>query len=167
MLCWISRGPQEASTSGMDQQPASEGTSPSGRSANEGLDCRLLAEPANGYLSIRISGTRTGRAVSAMIASVIQAAKENGQGRLLIDVREFLGRLNVVEAYYLVRDDFIKAGEAGLQRVAIIDQPLPEMQEWFMERTVRNRGYDLRIFAGREEALDWLLSAAPGPQASE
>jgi hypothetical protein len=146
-----------------NHKPAMESTIPENSLDSEKLDYQIIVEPADGYLLIRIAGTRTKQAASVMIADVIRAATGHQQGRLLIDVRELAGLLNVVETYYLVRDDFLKPAGAGLQRVAILDRQVPDLREWFMEQTARNRGYDLRIFAGRQEALDWLLSSAAAP----
>ena len=65
--------------------------------------------------------------------------------------------LKPYESYQIVTQDFKKLRGKGIKKVAIIDQKVPGVRGWFLETVALNRGFNLRVFGGRKEALDWLL----------
>ncbi len=111
-----------------------------------------------GYLSVQISGKRSLQAVQVLTRELTQKAVALGYERILIDVRPFDGRLQTMESFKIVTEEFPLHRGQGVTRVAIVDRPLSEPEEWFFFETVaRNRGFNLRIHTSPEPALAWLL----------
>lgn len=111
----------------------------------------------SGYLYVRVSGERSGPDVVALTREVYEKAIEMGYGKLLIDVREYGGRLKTVESYEVVTREFPKYKGTGLQKAAILDRELTEPNRWyFFETVARNRGFNLGVFADPEAAVTWL-----------
>lgn len=99
-----------------------------------------------GYLYVHVLGERTQEAGIALAREFSQKAVELRQPRLLVDVREFKGWLQVMENNYVVTTEFPKLRGQGLQRVAILDRELGEPNRWyFFETVARNRGFEIRV----------------------
>jgi hypothetical protein len=110
-----------------------------------------------GYLLAIVRGERTLEEVVNMAAEIYSAVIERHQRRLLLDVREFTGRLQNVESYEVVVDEFPKYRNVGLERVAVLDHGSPGEQQWsFFETVAKNRGYILNIYTDPSSAITWL-----------
>lgn len=111
-----------------------------------------------GYLYVTVLGERSLEAVIKLLHEVIEKAIELHYQRLLIDVRDFSGRLRPMESYDIVNGEFWKFRGKGLQRVAIVDRELPEEKQWsFFETLARNRGFNLTIYTDFKPASVWLV----------
>jgi hypothetical protein len=73
------------------------------------------------HLCVRAHGIRTPENVAKIASQVFQKTLEAGKTGLLMDVREFSGRLGVSEDYYLVTDVFAQFRGKWIRRVAIVD----------------------------------------------
>jgi hypothetical protein len=100
---------------------------------------------------------------SAMIASAIRSAREQGIGKLLIDTSAWTGlpSPDTVERYYMVRN-WAKVA-AGRVRVAIVARPEMIDPEKFGVMVARNNGFSAEVFTSEQEALAWLNSRTPPP----
>lgn len=132
---------------------------------NQGLDPRresknkdynLKIEKNEGYLEARVSGKRTRDTVSILTDEIARTCIEAHCSRILVDVRELEGFLKVYDSHYIVTQDFPKLRNKGIKKVVIVDRAVPGIREWFMETVAVNRGFNLRVFADRKAALEWL-----------
>lgn len=121
-------------------------------------DYSVSWESRTDHLSVHVSGARTYAAVMALSREVFNAAQASHQSSVLVDVREFAGRLGVLDSYRLVTDAFEMLRGGGIRKAAVVDVPLSPVPEWFLETVARNRGFNFRVFASPEEALAWLGS---------
>jgi hypothetical protein len=111
-----------------------------------------------GYLYAHVQGKRTQNSVIELIKDVSERAIELHQKRVLVDVRDFEGWLQIMESKYVVTSEFPKLRGKGLRKAAILDREPLEPNRWFFFETVaQNRGFDLRIFNDQKSALNWLL----------
>ena len=111
-----------------------------------------------GYLYVHVLGERTQDAVISLTRELSQKAIERGFTRILVDVRELKGWLQVMESNYIVTTEFPKFRGSGLKRAAILDREPAEPQRWsFFETVAQNRGFELRVFTELDLARQWLL----------
>ncbi len=111
-----------------------------------------------GYIFVHVTGERTQEAVIALARELSGLAISLGYSRVLVDVREMMGWLQVMESNYIVTTEFQKLRGLGLRRVAILDRQPPEPQRWFFFETVaQNRGLEIRVSTNLDSALEWLL----------
>jgi hypothetical protein len=111
-----------------------------------------------GYFFAHVQGKRTVNSVVELIKDLSERAIELHHKRVLVDVRDFEGWLQIMESNYVVTSEFPKLRGKGLQKAAILDREPVEPNRWFFFETVaQNRGFDLRIFNNEKSALDWLL----------
>ncbi len=118
----------------------------------------LAIEAKDDHLFARASGVRTRATVVALTKEIFDATVANGLSKALIDVKELEGRLEVLDNYLMVTDVFQKLRGKGVNKVAIVDERAPSLQGWFLETVARNRGFNIRIFADHEDALEWIES---------
>jgi hypothetical protein len=116
----------------------------------------LAIEAKGGHLFARASGVRTLDTVTAITMEVFDAALANHLSKVLIDVRELKGRLGILDSYLVVTRLFEKLRGKGIHKAAIVDERVPSLGGWFLETVARNRGFNFRVFADQEEALEWL-----------
>lgn len=98
----------------------------------------------------------------AELTESVHAAKEMGATMpkvlVLSDCRQLAAGHSVVDLYFLA--DTVSAGVAGHRfKEAVLLPALPEAGEnvHFWETTCFNRGMEVRVFADRQLALDWLV----------
>jgi hypothetical protein len=97
-------------------------------------------------------------AVIQLAEEVYQKAVQLQIRRLLVDVRDLLGWLQPTEIYDVVDGEFPRFRGHKIRRLAIVDRKHDEPdQRYFFETVAHNRGYDLRLFADLQEAIDWLV----------
>jgi hypothetical protein len=119
----------------------------------------LAIEARDIYLYVRSSGVRTRATVTAMTMEIFDAALGKGLSKVLIDVRELEGRLRVLDRYFIVTDVFQRLRGQGVQKAAIVDEQASPLHRWFLEAVAVNRGFNLRVFADKQDALEWLESS--------
>jgi len=107
-----------------------------------------------GYLTVRILGQADARVSEEIVAGVFREIAAHNCLRLLIDIRGVEGRLGVLETFTMVSSYPVIQG----MRAAIVDRP--ENRKWsdFYETVSVNRGYDNRVFADIDKAIEWLTS---------
>ncbi len=116
----------------------------------------LAIEAKGDHLFARASGVRTRATVTAMTREIFDAALANRLSKALIDVRELKGRLGILDSYLVVTEVFQKLRGKGMRKAAIVDEQAPSLHGWFLETVARNRGFNFRVFADQEDALEWL-----------
>ncbi len=118
----------------------------------------LAIEVGDDYLSVRASGVRTGATVAAVAMEIFDAAVDHRVSKVLIDVRELEGRLGILDSYVVVTEVFQKLRGKAIRKAAIVDRQTSSVRGWFLETVARNRGFNFRVLADEEEALEWLES---------
>ena len=117
---------------------------------------KLTIETQGDRLLAHATGDRTLDTVTAMTIEIFQAALAARISKVLVDVWELKGRLGLLDSYVVVNAVFGKLRGQGLSQAAIVDEPMPSLREWSLETIARNRGFNIRIFINREDALEWL-----------
>jgi len=117
----------------------------------------LFLKEIEDYLEVRIEGERTMAAVITAAREITAICKESNIYKVLIDVREFKGRLELSESYDIISGKFpkMKNNEINLQ-VAIVDDVKFKIKYRFFETVAQNRGFNVRLFGNVEKAVKWL-----------
>lgn len=108
----------------------------------------------DGIVEIKLSGKWTKDNVDTLTCNMPEMPVPN-VGRLLFDIREIEGQLGVVDAYRSVER---LPSEQRLRKTALLDREENLEAISFLEVTAQNRGFPVRCFSVREEALEWLKS---------
>jgi hypothetical protein len=119
-------------------------------------DHEVTIQVEGGYLAARAAGERSLNAVTSLAVQIAQAATDAQVGKVLVDVRDLRGRLRVLDSFLVVNSVFDSLRGKGLRQAAIVDRGMPPIRGWTFEIIARNRGFNLRIFTSREEAVEWL-----------
>jgi hypothetical protein len=120
------------------------------------MDYEFSSETRSDHLHVQVSGVRTREAVSALTADLFNAANRAQQSKILVDVRDFKGRLGAFDSLFVVRDEFTKYRGGGISKAAIVDREIQEKRRWFFETVAQNRGFNLKMFSEVREAQEWL-----------
>lgn len=122
------------------------------------MSYQLSLENKEAYLLAQVRGTRTRESVINLAKGLLEACIEMRHSKLLVDVREFEGRLSPLDSYTIVTEEIPKLRGKGLTKAAIVDNTVPSVGRWFFETVARNRGYyNLRMFKGQDRAHEWLI----------
>ncbi|MBW8888450.1 MAG: hypothetical protein JF616_11900 [Fibrobacteres bacterium] len=117
----------------------------------------FLYHPQNQYLEAKVSGELTDEGLTKMASERWALLQKLGWRKILFNFIDAVNSLRIFEIYGRPA----KTAGIGIPRVNHTAAWVPA-GEWdkyaFMETVYRNRGYDLRIFASREEAIRYLTS---------
>ena len=109
-------------------------------------------------LHVTVRGTRTKEAVVRLSAEVMEACRREQTPRVLIDVRQLGGRLDMLESFEIPTVTFPEIRDPSvLEKAVVVDLPEFESSFRFFESVARNRGFNFRIFGDPDAARTWLL----------
>ena len=105
------------------------------------------------YVLVRVEGTRSKVEGMRLQQEVAQYCQQYGAERILVDSRQVLGKLNIVEWYDLLnfRNPLLQVGLKGFAVVYGSD-----VDRQFIENMGLSRGLPLRTFADLTQAEQWL-----------
>ncbi len=86
----------------------------------------------------------------AIAQDIAEHAVRRASRRLLIDLRGLVGRVGSLSALLVAPATQVRC------KVAVVDVPENDSHYAFPETAARALGGDLRYFASRDDALDWL-----------
>ena len=118
------------------------------------MSYHIRYDEKEGIIEIKLSGKWTKENVDTLTCSMTDLPVPN-VGRLLFDIRDIEGQLGVVDAYSSVEK---LPSEQRLRKTALLDREENLKTVSFIETTAQNRGFPIRCFSVREEALKWLKS---------
>jgi hypothetical protein len=109
-------------------------------------------------IEIEYTGAVTPDELIAAFEVLAKEAQVRNSYKILADCSHLEGGHSILNLYYLI-DLIEKAGIPHTMMEAIIQPQLTATQEEvrFYETACLNRGYNVRIFANREAALEWLI----------
>jgi len=121
------------------------------------MSYRLKIENNEGTLLVKATGARTYENVLNMTLEIMEACIQHGTPKVLVDVRDLEGRLNVLDSFTIPDEVFPRIRDRRvIQKSAIVDVEEFQGAYRFFENVAVNRGFNLRIFSDQEEAMLWL-----------
>ena len=117
----------------------------------------LVIESREGYLNAVAIGVRTRENVAAITARIFDSLDDRGLDCVLVDVRGLKGRLGVSDSLQLATEVFPLFRGKGLRKAAVVSGRARPARGWFLETVSRNRGFNFRVFASVDDAVEWLL----------
>ena len=121
----------------------------------------LEMRPEGTYLYVCATGERTTDNIAAAAQQIITACVEHRLDAALVDIREFEGRISVVDSFMIPVSLFPSLKQLGtLNRVAILDTKERGERARFFETVARKGGYNVRAFSRLQCAIDWLTAEA-------
>jgi hypothetical protein len=114
-------------------------------------------EPQLDVITVTLSGCSTLDCMKAVTREVLTRAQENPTRRVLVDSSRLEETMPVTDILSMIADYRI-AGVDHRIRIAGIKPDLARLHEdfRFFETASRNRGFNVRLFPSRSEALGWL-----------
>ena len=121
------------------------------------MSYKLYLKEVEDYLKVKVVGERKKDDVIAAAIEIKEICQASKIFKVLVDVREFKGRLESFETYDVVSVEFpkIKKNDINLA-VAIVDDVRFKLKYRFFETVARNRGFNIRLFGDVEKAIQWL-----------
>jgi hypothetical protein len=103
-------------------------------------------------LEIVVTGQADRSNADEIAVKVIRLTESYKPRKRLIDVTNLQGRLDIDEAYYqdLLHDRHV------VPTAVVLDLEKQRQHYTFLETAMSNKGYVLRFFSDRDEALAWL-----------
>jgi len=125
-----------------------------------GMAYNLSVKKERDVLQVCVTGERTRAAVVAVSKEILAACLQEGTAKLLIDVRQFRGRLALIDDYEVPAKEFPALPPHGgsLKASAVVDLPENADRFVFFEDVARARGFNFRVFPDIDRALQWLDS---------
>jgi hypothetical protein len=118
----------------------------------------IKSKNENDCLILTVSGDRTPENIIKIVQDFIQITIKQNRSKVLIDVRELIGRLTIYQSYNLIVN-LIKRfrGQSPVNKLAILDQEVNRSRYRFFETVARNRGINLKAFFQFSKAMEWLV----------
>jgi hypothetical protein len=117
------------------------------------------AHPELPIVEVTLSGLLTPSELSDVVAGTLSLASSHGHTRILADCADLVGGHSFVDLYFAAGDVAATDNAHALKEAIILPDFAPSVEQArFWETTCMNRGIAVRVFAGRESALAWLLA---------
>lgn len=125
--------------------------------ARKAMTWQIEHSAADGVVMVGVSGEAGLDELQAIFVAGASAASEHGVRRILVDAREMALSSSTTELYSLPG----RLREQGLTRahkVAIVFSGDPDSNKdlLFLETVFFNRGFPMRLFPAKGEAITWL-----------
>jgi len=101
-------------------------------------------------------GVRNFENVREIAAEIVRAGIQHRRSRVVIDICQLKGSLEMLEAYDLATKVLSKFRGKWMQRTAVVDLPEARERYEFFENVAVNRGYYIRVFTDGKAAKEWL-----------
>lgn len=111
------------------------------------------------------SGVLSPEDLESAIDESLTAAREHRVARFLADCSGLQGGHSILDLYGMATMLEAKGVPPGVREAVILPQlnaPADDVRFW--ETVCQNRGYAVRVFSRREDALDWLGDSPPEGQ---
>jgi hypothetical protein len=118
----------------------------------------LRVKQMNGYVLFAFAGEHTLGRLVRVARTVAQECSTRECLRALIDVRESIGGLSMVDKFELA--EIAESLKPRGIRIALLDRP-QDRADGFLETVASNRAIALRLFFNQDRAVEWLLEQAP------
>ena len=122
------------------------------------LDYTIQTRLHEDVLEIEISGRGGAHNADEIAQDVFKVVRAAPAVKVLIDVRQFQGRMSMADTFFHVR-----RYPRDLPKVttAVVDTKANKLFYSFFETTARNVGFSIRYFNDPPDALAWLQSERP------
>lgn len=112
-------------------------------------------------IEVAYSGITTANDLQESTSDLIALEREKGLNRFLVDTTEMVYSGSLVDVYNLVSKQYIQEGADRNGRVAVILPTFSRDKETvnFYETVCKNRGWNVKVFLARQEAVNWLTSS--------
>ena len=111
---------------------------------------------ANGkYLLVVIEVDITTKNARSWMLELIELSRDTGIKQYLYDVRKVKNVSNIADNYYYSNKDVSELNLDRSSRQAILVSPEDHSHD-FIETTMLNAGYEVKIFVDESEAIEWL-----------
>ena len=116
-------------------------------------------------MRVRITGVRTRDTVWKASREIVEACTREGTPKVLLDVREFEGRLAALDDYEQPAKQFPELRVAGIVKaVAIVDAPENLDRFALFVDVAQSLGFNLRVFGDINSATNWLKKQPARPE---
>lgn len=111
-----------------------------------------------GIVELVFSGSHTQAESRESAAKAIALGKEHGDAHALVDATETELSVSILDLLDLPDRHYVEHDMSRRIKVAVLPPKNPGAKEdaWFFENTCRNRGWQVSLFANREDAIEWL-----------
>lgn len=110
-------------------------------------------------VELTYTGRITERELHEATSTCIKLGKENGTFRFFVDASKLELSPSLIDFYSLPTKQYQEENVDPRSRQAVIapTDPIAKEAAVFYETVCRNRGWMVRVFSGRQEAIDWLM----------
>ena len=121
------------------------------------MTCELKIDSSSGVIELVLSGVVSGAELRKATSEGIALTKDLEKTRCLIDASDQEETGTILDLYDLP-DQYAEEGLDRRTRLALLMPTRDELHEitTFYGALCVNRGWQVRLFSDREEALDWL-----------
>jgi hypothetical protein len=119
------------------------------------MDYEITRPAKKDYLIIKVNRDISKPFAEEYTKAATEHGKKNGLTKLLIDVRGRSSLSGTLGKYTFAYEDGKKVGLTSDWRVVVLrDKDKTEMD--FLETVMQNAGYNYRVLASEEQAIEWL-----------
>lgn len=136
---------------------------------------KYTIEEKKSYIYIKISGKISLRSpsdwgeIKSALANVVDSVKKTNILKLLVDCRDFSGKLSTIDRFLLAvffvkENSKLLAGQLDPLKITFVLNKSIMDPKRFGETVARNRGLDGLVTDNMQEALQWLEQDAPSEE---
>lgn len=107
------------------------------------------------YLLLTMTGDANLEQLIQAQSEIESTLADLGWNRLLVDISQMTSKLSITQDYEFTKS--FAPTIPGKRKTATITSPDMVEDFHFHENVAQNRGINLKVFADRQQALDWLL----------
>jgi len=120
--------------------------------------CHVTYSHNPNYLFATIRGERTRDTIADVAREVVAKCMELGSARLLADIRDLRGSVNIYDVIHLLREVIPDLRGSGvLEKVSVIDLSKHDTVSRTFNELAFSEGVKVRVFSSHTDAISWLL----------
>ena len=110
------------------------------------------------YLLVEFFGEFSVDAGKRCVDRMVEACKQHGRSKVLLDCRRMTGRMPVIDRFDVAAYGAGKREQ--LRRFALLNREDVVLPDNFVRNVAVNRGLDMKVFTDFEEAERWLTTSS-------
>jgi stage II sporulation SpoAA-like protein len=121
----------------------------------------LECDDASRTITAKLTGSLSGPDARELTSSMIGLVEKHGVLNVLLDTSEVESAPSTIDIFKLPAEQYVQENLSRMVRIAMVMPKAAALKRaaLFYEAACVNRGWLVRSFAGRDEALAWLKGA--------
>ena len=120
------------------------------------MPCSATFDPGHGLVRVAYAGVVTAKELHQAFQDVVALCRESGRMKVLVDCTQMTGGHDLFDLMELIANFEARGVPHTFKEAVLMRGQLNRREIEFYETAALNRGFNVRMFGNKAEALAWL-----------